>query len=312
MHSIGLKRLPPRFNRIGEPTTSVVAPPRSSSDRSKSVYPVGVVAGRGAVYVTTAENFMGAYLNRIESVVRWTTASRRRDELAGCAAGPNRDEAITGVDAEGHLAAVFERTGLGSVEARRGMEDIAPYAFVIDANGCHPRGRGTILDIRSAWASGYFDHRITPMKFAPEDRKRVAVRWYGLHRVELGDGVAYAVSSHGLAVGATALAGGTQGAAVPQAAAWDLAGRRHLLEATGLRSVAYDVADDGTIVGTLEGRDVEQYAFRRTHGKLERLDDLPHPPGWHFESAYAIENDGTIVGIGTYRGAATAFRWKPT
>jgi len=34
-------------------------------------------------------------------------------------------------------------------------------------------------------------------------------------------------------------------------------------------------------------------------GQLQRLDDLPHPPDWRFEAAYAIADDGTIAVIGT-------------
>ncbi len=33
-------------------------------------------------------------------------------------------------------------------------------------------------------------------------------------------------------------------------------------------------------------------------GQLQRLDDLPHPPDWRFEAAYAIADDGTIAVIG--------------
>jgi probable HAF family extracellular repeat protein/YD repeat-containing protein len=99
--------------------------------------------------------------------------------------------------------------------------------------------------------------------------------------------------------------------AVPQALAWDARGRRIALVSRAKRSTAYDVADDGTVVGTLLAADGKHYAFRWREGHLERLDDLPHPPGWRFECAYSVATDGTIAGIGTHDGVATLFTWGP-
>ncbi len=78
------------------------------------------------------------------------------------------------------------------------------------------------------------------------------------------------------------------------------------------RSVAWDINEAGSVVGMLQSMSGRHYAFRWERGHLERLDDLPHPDGWRFESAYAIAPDGTILGVGTYHGVAMAFRWRPS
>jgi probable HAF family extracellular repeat protein len=119
----------------------------------------------------------------------------------------------------------------------------------------------------------------------------------------LGPGVAFAVNRVGFAVGETDPIG-------PQAIAWDQRGRRIDVVTNSMLSAAYDVGDDGTVVGMPETQDGKHFAFRWRAGHLQRLDDLPHPPGWRFESAYAIGRDGTIAGIGTLDNIPTVFRWR--
>lgn len=96
---------------------------------------------------------------------------------------------------------------------------------------------------------------------------------------------------------------------VPHAVAWDKSGRRIALASNDPRSVAYDVSDDGTVVGSLIDVKGRHFAFYWRSGRLQRLDDVPHPPGWRFESAYAIGGDGSIAGIGTLHGVPTVFVW---
>jgi probable HAF family extracellular repeat protein len=96
----------------------------------------------------------------------------------------------------------------------------------------------------------------------------------------------------------------------PHAVAWLPKGQTLQLVRNDEESVAWDVSEDGTIVGGEILQNGKHYAFRWKNGRLERLDDLPHPRGWRFESAYAIAHDGSIVGIGTYNGVATAFVWS--
>jgi probable HAF family extracellular repeat protein len=153
----------------------------------------------------------------------------------------------------------------------------------------------------------------------------VAVRWYGQHLRELGPGDALAIDAAGVTVGADAIpaqagctitnwfssdhTGTTYCPAVPHAVAWDSAGRRIALAPDYPRSVAYAISDGGTVVGTLDDKKGRHFAFRWRAGRLQRLDDLPHAPGWRFESAHAVGDDGSIAGIGTLHGIATVFVW---
>ncbi len=87
-------------------------------------------------------------------------------------------------------------------------------------------------------------------------------------------------------------------------------GRRIDLAPKSPRSVAYGVSDNGTVVGMLSDAKGRHFAFRWRNGLLRRLDDLPHPPGWRFESAYAVTGDGSIAGIGTQHGVPKIFVWR--
>jgi hypothetical protein len=61
----------------------------------------------------------------------------------------------------------------------------------------------------------------------------------------------------------------------------------------------------------IEGDDGRHHAFLWQAGRLQLLDDIAHAAGWHFESAYAFSPDGSIAGIGVFRGTATAFLMSP-
>ena len=322
-----------RWGANGDRTTFRPLPVRTAPDQGKSDSGerhavAGVVAAPGIVYVNVGENWSGAYSGTSFETQRWIDNQSRRWDLSGCASGDNTDQHANAADAEGRLAVTFERTGRGSFTVMSAGKEAAPYAFIVDASGCHPRGRAVILNVRGDWASGYqgyLDGELAPTNLNTIVQRAVAVRWHGTVLTELGDGVAYAVTSRGLAVGATAVAGRTDtmttnffgnpgrryDSPVPHALAWDNTGRRSEVETGAARSVAYDAADDGTIVGMLQTQNGKHYAFRRHRGQLERLDDLPHPPGWRFEAAYAIADDGTIAGVGTLNNVATVFRWKP-
>ncbi len=170
---------------------------------------------------------------------------------------------------------------------------------------------------------GYLDGFPAPMYVNLMVQQMHAMRWYDGRVNELGTGVPFATTSGGFAAGATALPGhagefaygnffgpaGRYEFPIPHAAAWDANGRRILLVQNDSRSVAWDVADDATVVGMLQERDGKHYAFRWRSGRAQRLDDLAHPAGWRFESAYAIGADGAIAGIGTHDGVAAAFVW---
>ncbi len=302
------------------------APDRGESDTTKTV--AGVVAAPGVVYVNVSENWSGAYSGVSFEAQRWIANESRRFDLTGCYSGDNEDQHANAADRKGRIAVTFDRTGQGSFTVMGAGKEAAPYAFVVDATGCHSWGRAVILDLRGAWASGYRGYihgALAPTNLNTIIQRAVAVRWHGATLTELGEGVAYAVTEHGFAVGATSIAGrfdtmttnffGNPGrrydSPVPHAVTWDAVGRRSPIHMDAARSVAYDVANDGTVVGMLQARDGKHYAFRWHQGRLQRLDDLPHPPGWRFEAAYAIADDGTIAGIGTINHIASVFRWRP-
>ena len=322
-----------RWDSSGNRSTFTSLPVFTSPDHGSSATTAmrsvdGVVAAPGVVYVNAFESFSGAYGGESFEVQRWIGNRRRRWDLATCRSDGNLDQHANAADETGRVAVTFDRTGIGSFTVMNDGTDAAPRAFIVDAAGCHARGRATILAVRRDWASGYRSYLngvLAPTNLNVIIQRNVAVRWHRASLTELGDGVAYAVTSRGLTVGATSVAGRFDSmtgnffgnparrydSAVPHAVAWDAAGHRTPIERGAVRSVAYDVADDGTIVGMLQGRGGKHFAFRSRGGHLERLDDLPHPAGWRFEAAYAIARDGTIVGVGTLDNVATVFRWKP-
>lgn len=94
---------------------------------------------------------------------------------------------------------------------------------------------------------------------------------------------------------------------------WSSSGGKSTLLRRDARSVSWDISEGGIIVGMVQDPAGRHHAFRREHGRIYVLDDLPHPRGWRFESAYAVDAvdaAGRIAGIDTYRGVATAFVWK--
>jgi probable HAF family extracellular repeat protein len=198
----------------------------------------------------------------------------------------------------------------------------APYAYIVSHGTCRFLGRAVVRAVRGRYAAGVrgFVNGHLAATNVPGQRF-TAVRWVDTRMSELGDGFPFAINANGLTVGASRRPGPVnevRGGSIEmqptelEALAWDPAGRRIALVDRASSSIAYDVADDGTIVGTLTAQDGKHYAFRYRDGKLERLDDMPHPEGWRFESAYAIANDGSILGIGTRNGIATIFRWYAT
>ncbi len=302
------------------------APDKGVSETTPMI--LGIVAAPGVTYVNVGVVFSGAYSGLSVEAQRWIDGAARRWNLTGCNAGNNEDQHANGSDNNGQVAMTFDRTGGGSFQVMNDDIDTAPYAFVVNRNGCQSRGRAVILNVRDDWASGYRGYlgsKIAPTNLNTIIQRIVAVRWRGSKLTELGDGVAYAITTHGLAVGATAVPGrfssettnffGNPGrqykSPVPHAVAWDVAGRRRNIEMSATRSVAYDAANDGTIVGMLQNADGKHYAFRRHGGLVQRLDDLPHPPGWRFEAAYSIGEDGTIVGTGTLNNIPKVFSWRP-
>jgi probable HAF family extracellular repeat protein len=273
-----------------------------------------VVASPGGAFVSATESWSGAYSGTSYEVQRWAGDGTRRWPVPPCAQnGEVVDQHANAVDARGRIALTMDISGRGSFMVHDDTGHYAPYAFVIDGGTCLALGRAVVLGLRDRWAAGYhgyLDNYLAPTILNQEQQRVVAVRWHDSALAELGAGVAYAVTSQGLTVGADARAGGYPAKEKPHAVAWDLRGRNIKLARDAPRSVAYDVGDDGTAVGTLQDADGKHYAFLWRDGHLERLDDLPHPSGWRFESAYSIAPDGTVAGIATHDGTPVVFTWR--
>ena len=73
----------------------------------------------------------------------------------------------------------------------------------------------------------------------------------------------------------------------------------------------WDINDAGQVVGTYEAM-WGNHAFTYANGIMRDLNDfLPEGSLWVLESATAINNDGWIVGEGTYDGQSMAFLMGP-
>jgi probable HAF family extracellular repeat protein len=298
----------------------------SSTDKASAVV-ASALGPDDVAYVDVARVFGGAYSGVSSETQRWSGAYVAHFE-PDCGA-VHGDRHAGAVDARGRIAMTFDTEGDGSYAVGSDVAGaLAPYAVVIDGSSCRLLGRAILRAVRGTYAAGYRGYlydRPAPTILNRVEQTYRAVRWYGATERELGPGVGLAVNAHGVVAGAssvpafylTAAGGSTDAAgvthaysytaAVPHARVWDAAGRARDIAPGAERSVAYDVADDGTVAGMLESREGKHYAFMWRDGVLCRLDDMPHPAGWRFESAYAIAPGGAIVGIGTLRGIATVF-----
>lgn len=301
-----------------------------NQDPNYRVDAAGVVTAGEELLVTASTNWSGAYSGTSFEVQQWGRYSAARWPLAPCVdSGDSVDQHAYGGDSDGRVALTIDRTGAGSFQVMQNPERFAPYAFVLRGSACRNLGRGIVQAVRGQWAAGYrgyLNGNIAPDNLNTIIQTNVAVRWYGEHARELGQGDALAINRTGFTVGADAVpsqggcmstnffsadhSGKTYCPATPHAVAWDENGRRIVLAPGAPLSVAYAVAGDGTVAGMLLDENGRHFAFRWRNGALQRLDDLPHPPGWRFESAYAIGDDGSIAGIGTLNGVATVFVWR--
>ncbi len=301
-----------RWSPSGARTTfqplNVTTQPDPDSPGQRGVFSVATTSR--SVFVTVTAAWSGAYMGLSADVQQWEPSTVSHWRLPKCVvSGDAFDQYIYGADDAGRLALTMDMTGKGSfLVIRDDNAQYAPYAFVVDRSKCRVLGRGTVVGVRGQWSSGYRGYLNGHVAPTGQETSTVAVRWHGVHIVELGPGDALAVTSNGFAAGADAVHAHIGAPPVPHAVAWDQRGRRISIDADD-RSVAYDVSDDETVVGTLLASDGVYHAFRWRSGKRELLDDLPHPPGWKFASAYAIRADGTIVGIGTHDRTPTVFVW---
>ncbi|HET7815278.1 MAG TPA: hypothetical protein VFL13_13010 [Candidatus Baltobacteraceae bacterium] len=302
-----------------------------NQDPNYRVESAGVASAGRQIFVTASTNWSGAYSGTSYEVQRWGLYSAARWPLPSCVdSGSSEDQHAYGGDSDGRVAITIDRTGAGSFQVMSDSPEIfAPYAYIVRDGACRNLGRAVVQTVRGQWAAGYRGY--LNAKLAPDNlntlvQRFVAVRWYGTRLRELGPGDALAINHNGLTAGADAVparkecettnfystdrTGHTYCSGIPHAFVWDANGRRIAIAPDSPRSVAYGVNDAGTVVGMLTGRNGRHFAFRWRNGLLQRLDDLPHPPGWRFESAYAVGNDGTIAGIGTLFNVPTVFIWQ--
>jgi probable HAF family extracellular repeat protein len=283
-----------------------------------------------SAFMTVGQVADGATIRMYYRVQHWSATSTTTWKNPPCGESRFTGTYILGIDNEGRIAVTFdpsyESAGI-DLENPASVRDNLPIAVIVQKQKCTVLGNAILMAVDGKFAAGYLgflDGKAAPASVDVMVQKMVAFRWIGKKQITLGAGVPYAISRTGLTAGASALPGhakevvygnmlgpaGRYGYAHPHATAWLPNGREVRLVRNDERSSAWDVSEDGTIVGMEQLKDGKHYAFRWKNGRLERLDDLPHPRGWRFESAYAIAHDGSIVGIGTYNGVATAFVWS--
>jgi probable HAF family extracellular repeat protein len=292
-------------------------------------YPTAIVALNGRGYVTIGQTFDGAYLHSFSGIEQWNALSSTHWSVPECAEYKGSGVHLLAADDNDRMALTSDSSAQApgpDLSDPASVESRLPIAIVVERGKCTELGHAILTAIDGpnvAGYRGYLDGRLAPWFINAMVQHRVAVRWNGKREMELDSGVPFSINRKGLTVGATALPGhagqfvygnffgppGRYEYAVPHAVAWQPNGKSVDLTLGDARSVAWDVSEDGTIVGMEQMPDGKHYAFRWRNGRLELLDDLPHPAGWRLESAYAIGRDGSIAGVGRHNGLPTAFVW---
>jgi hypothetical protein len=286
-----------------------------------------IAAGPDSLYVTFKEISGGATLTIDFHVEQWTKAREKAWSPPTCAIASDVGPRVSAVDSN-RVAITLDP----SMAININFDDPAsigralPTAIITNGSRCVTLGRAVVTALKGPVAvgyRGYINDRAAPLSVDLIAQRIEALRWQNGNETDLGIGVPFSTTRSGFAVGATALPGyrnvraygnlgtnGRQESAVPHAVAWDEHGKEILLTRDDVRSVAWDVGDGETVVGTALSRDGAYRAFRWMAGRFEFLDDIPHPNGWLFQSAYALKPDGAIVGVGTYKNVVTGFIWR--
>ena len=325
------KRAHPRAARWIDSAGAEAFTPREIYPPPYPPYADAVVAlDANDAYVTVSQTFAGAHIHTLYEIQRWANGSTTRWMPPECVPRSDSGPHIFSIDADGRMAVTIDSSaGIIGVDFSnpRSVEHQLPIAVIVHGGNCKAMGRAILTAVDGnnvAGYRGYLDGRAAPWFVNVMAQKMVAVRWIGGREDDPGPGVPFAINRSGMAAGATALPGhggeflygnffgpgGRYEYATPHAVAWSSDGTVIALTRNDTRSVAWDISEDDTIVGTEQLHDGKHYAFRWQHGHIVRLDDLPHPAGWRFESAYAIARDGSIVGIGRLNGVPTAFIWR--
>ena len=286
---------------------------------------LGAVAADGHVYVNAGYPFSGAYSGIKYHTFIYENATYREFPYPSCdLKGQPGDPIIEGADADQFAVTFISPELIDFDNVDSGV--YAPNATIISPAGCDVIGRANILAISGKYAAGfrgYLGTVLAPTNLNLQQQTYRAVRWAGGQLKEIGEGVAFDVSSSGACVGATAPTGdesffmvsghsessswsNTYRYGIPHAVLWRYDGTELNLDAT-FRSVAYAIDDNDRVVGMERDSNGRHFAFLWQDGTLKRLDDLVQATRWRFESAYGFTSDGGIFGIGTHDGVATAF-----
>jgi hypothetical protein len=215
---------------------------------------------------------------------------------------------LAGALSNGSLILTMQSPAIVDLDDASGQK--APVVLYLRSGLCSNLGNGVALATAGLYAAGYvaFINNVpAPSNVVSSKERFDAMRWHERMRERLGPGAALAVNAAGNAAGADLPPGGVAYNAQPHARAWIGESLLELAPDAPL-SVAYAIDDRDRITGMLEDATHHHYAFLWDRGRLRRLDDLAAGSGWRMECGYAFLPDGSIVGIGTYRGRATAFR----
>ncbi len=210
---------------------------------------------------------------------------------------------------DGSLIATMQSPPIVDLDDTSGQN--APVVLHLRSNLCDNMGNGVALATAGLFAAGYaatINHVPAPSNVVSSNERFTALRWEGRSRRPLGPGVAVAVAANGNAAGADLPPGGVAYNAAPHARVWLDGATAVDLAPDAPLSVAYAVDARGRVAGMLEDAAHRHRAFLWQNGRLRLLDDVARMPGWRFECAYAFAPDGSIAGIGTYRGTPSAFR----
>jgi hypothetical protein len=303
--------------------------PQTYDDDGASAPRIDAIAPNGdAAYITVARAFDGAYMGTRHSINRWLGNHAESWTPPECASVGYNSPHVYAVD-PGRIALTIDpsssSTGIDLQDPRSVAQNL-PSAVLLEKTGCSWIGTAILTGVTGPRVIGYIGYlsgKPAPWFVNLMEQDMMAIRWFHGKEQDLGPGVPFAVTATGFAVGASTLPGhaaesmttnffgrtGTYVFPAPHAVLWSTQGKRVALFRSDARSVAWDANEGGTIVGMMQNAAGRHYAFSYVRGHVHLLDDLPHPPGWRFEAAYAVSADGTIAGTGTLNGIAAAFLW---
>jgi hypothetical protein len=298
--------------RAGEGPDLFIPIPQANDHYALSAPRIDAIApSPNQTYVTVSRTHDGAYLGTRFNLDQWVGTTTKAWTEPSCVSLGYYSPHVYAVDGE-RIALTIDPSSDATGELASPSN--LPQAVLLTGDRCTSLGAAVLTGLRGSNVIGYIgylDGKPAPWWFNRIEQHLVGKRWLDGRPRDLGPGVPFATTSTGVVVGASALPGYLGEWATPHAMLWSREGTRTALVHGDARSVAWDINETETVVGMLQKPNGHHYAFRSINGRVELLDDLPHPPGWRFESSYAVASDGSIAGTGTYRGIATAFLWQP-